>query len=240
MPGMDCVSFLALIQLMVAFDFGLFYLDEKHQLIKLYNSYKQDLQSQNRRFLQSVDSLLNESLSSEEEQCILQSAYLFENSNRLKYKLREGVVYDGWSFLGFFGGVYGLICMFFLCLFKCESEYFAQTYILICAQLIAIIDLLILWRMSRMSRQPMSRNILHNTVIILGLLILTWFLSFFELTIEWFTSFEKPFLLSLGIIALPILVFVYYLIKCQINIWILKIKCNKNIKEIRKYIPNAG
>lgn len=240
MTGIDCVSFLALIQLMVAFDFGLFYLDEKHQLVKLYTSYKQGLQSQTGKFLQSVDDLLNQSKCSKEDECIVESAYLSENSNRLRYFLREGVVYDGWAFLGFYGGIYGLICMFFLCLFKCDSEYFAQTYILICAQLIAVIDLLILWRMSRMSRQPMNRSILHNTVIILGVLIVAWLLSFFGLTIEWFSSFEKPFVFTLGIIALPILVFVYYIIKCQINIWMLKRKCKKNIKVIRRYIADAG
>lgn len=233
MTGIDCASFLALIQLLVAFDFGLFYLDENHKLAKLYKSYKKNLQSQVKSILKSSKAVIRQSEKSSDEKCIMYNALLAESYNHLKDFISEGKVnYDGWAFLGLYGGIYGVVCMFFVGLFKCESEYFAQTYILICAQLVAFIDVLIICRICLMSPQPFKRNILHNTTITMGVLLIAWGLTSFGATIKCLPNFEFPFIVSLLIIAMPVIVFICYVLFSQCRIFILQRSCRRYIKKI--------
>lgn len=43
MSEIECVNLLAFIQFTIAFDFGLYYLDDKHALTKIYRKYQMDL-----------------------------------------------------------------------------------------------------------------------------------------------------------------------------------------------------
>lgn len=161
------------------------------------------------------------------------NALLAESYDHLKDFISEGKInYDGWAFLGLYGGIYGVVCMFFVGLFKCESEYFAQTYILICAQLVAFIDVLIICRICLMSSQLFKRNILHNTAITMGVLLIAWGLTTFGATIKCLPNFEIPFIVSLLIIAMPVIVFVCYVLISQCRIFILRRSCRRYIKKI--------
>lgn len=240
MTGIDCVSFLALIQLLVAFDLGLFYLDENHQLTKFYQLFRQNLHSQADSVLSTSKSAIEKSAQSSNEKCRIHGAYLIEKHGVLSNIVSGGKIdFDGWAFLGLYGGIYGLICMFFVGLFKCEAESFAQMYILICAQIIIVIQATIILRMCLMSPQRLKRNILHNTFIILGILIVSCLLSFYGLTIKIFAGFELPFVISMIIVAMPIIAFIGYVLYCQIRVLYLKWHCTRHIKIIRHYIHSV-
>lgn len=43
MSGIECINLLAFIQFIIAFDFGLYYLDNKHVLTEIYRKYQKDL-----------------------------------------------------------------------------------------------------------------------------------------------------------------------------------------------------
>lgn len=76
MSEIECVNLLAFIQFTIAFDFGLYYLDDKHALTKIYRKYQMDLRASVQAILQRADETIKESLKSEDEECILKSAYL--------------------------------------------------------------------------------------------------------------------------------------------------------------------
>ena len=40
MSGIECINLLAFIQFIIAFDFGLYYLDNKHVLTEIYRKYQ--------------------------------------------------------------------------------------------------------------------------------------------------------------------------------------------------------
>lgn len=234
MTGIDCTSFLTWIQLLVTFDFSLFILDEKGWVNSLYLAYQENIKWHISKVLQSSKNALERTKDSSMDACIWANAYLAANYARLKYLTSRKTSFDGWTFLALYSGIYGLICMFFLAFFHCEKEYFAQTYILICAQLVAIIELCIILRMCVLKMSVYKRNIVNNVVISLVVLLVAWILSYFNWTFKCLSNFEIPFILSLGLIAMPIIVAVFYIIKELIKICVLRRRCNKYIGLIQK------
>lgn len=89
MSEIECVNLLAFIQFTIAFDFGLYYLDDKHALTKIYRKYQMDLRASVQAILKRADETIKESLKSEDEECILKSAYLDKAYRRLKYLTDE-------------------------------------------------------------------------------------------------------------------------------------------------------
>lgn len=55
MSEIECVNLLAFIQFTIAFDFGLYYLDDKHALTKIYRKYQMDLRASVQAILQRAD-----------------------------------------------------------------------------------------------------------------------------------------------------------------------------------------
>lgn len=73
----------------IAFDFGLYYLDNKHVLTEIYRKYQKDLKLSVRAVLSRANDIITESLKSENSECILNSAYLDKAYRRLKYLTDE-------------------------------------------------------------------------------------------------------------------------------------------------------
>lgn len=88
MSGIECINLLAFIQFIIAFDFGLYYLDNKHVLTEIYRKYQKDLKLSVREVLSRANDIRTESLKSEDNECILNSAYLDKAYRRLKYRKR--------------------------------------------------------------------------------------------------------------------------------------------------------
>lgn len=76
MSGIECINLLAFIQFIIAFDFGLYYLDNKHVLTEIYRKYQKDLKLSVRAVLSRANDIITKSLKSEDNECILNSAYL--------------------------------------------------------------------------------------------------------------------------------------------------------------------
>lgn len=89
MSGIECINLLAFIQFIIAFDFGLYYLDNKHVLTEIYRKYQKDLKLSVRAVLSRANDIITESLKSENSECILNSAYLDKAYRRLKYLTDE-------------------------------------------------------------------------------------------------------------------------------------------------------
>ena len=89
MSGIECINLLAFIQFIIAFDFGLYYLDNKHVLTEIYRKYQKDLKLSVRAVLSRANDIITESLKSEDNECILNSAYLDKAYRRLKYLTDE-------------------------------------------------------------------------------------------------------------------------------------------------------
>ena len=71
MSGIECINLLAFIQFIIAFDFGLYYLDNKHVLTEIYRKYQKDLKLSVRAVLSRANDIITESLKSENSECIL-------------------------------------------------------------------------------------------------------------------------------------------------------------------------
>lgn len=62
MSGIECINLLAFIQFIIAFDFGLYYLDNKHVLTEIYRKYQKDLKLSVREVLSRANDIITESL----------------------------------------------------------------------------------------------------------------------------------------------------------------------------------
>lgn len=71
MSGIECINLLAFIQFIIAFDFGLYYLDNKHVLTEIYRKYQKDLKLSVREVLSRANDIRTESLKSEDNECIV-------------------------------------------------------------------------------------------------------------------------------------------------------------------------
>lgn len=116
MSGIECINLLAFIQFIIAFDFGLYYLDNKHVLTEIYRKYQKDLKLSVREVLSRANDIITESLKSEDNECILNSAYLDKAYRRLKYLTDENQLdLEGCGFIGLYAG---LLRFFMLVLYR--------------------------------------------------------------------------------------------------------------------------
>ena len=162
MSGIECINLLAFIQFIIAFDFGLYYLDNKHVLTEIYRKYQKDLKLSVREVLSRANDIRTESLKSEDNECILNSAYLDKAYRRLKY-LTDGnqLNLEGCGFIGLYAGLYGFLCLFCIGIFGCQHDTIIKTYILVSSQIILFLELLI-------SVYNFTQGIVRNIVEIHG------------------------------------------------------------------------
>lgn len=171
MSEIECVNLLAFIQFTIAFDFGLYYLDDKHALTKIYRKYQMDLRASVQAILQRADETIKESLKSEDEECILKSAYLDKAYRRLKYLTDENQLnLEGCGFIGLYAGLYGFLCLFCIGIFGCQHDTIIKTYILVSSQIILFLELLIsVYNFTQGDCKKYSRNTWANIKLIVSI-----------------------------------------------------------------------
>ena len=228
MSEIECVNLLAFIQFTIAFDFGLYYLDDKHALTKIYRKYQMDLRASVQAILQRADETIKESLKSEDEECILKSAYLDKAYRRLKY-LTDGnqLNLEGCGFIGLYAGLYGFLCLFCIGIFGCQHDTIIKTYILVSSQIILFLELLIsVYNFTQGDCKKYSRNTWANIKLIIFIILFAGGISTFDLAYRCFPEFELPFIvISLIVLLFPLLLFVGYIIISRIVVKALKRKC---------------
>ena len=84
MSGIECINLLAFIQFIIAFDFGLYYLDNKHVLTEIYRKYQKDLKLSVRAVLSRANDIITESLKSENSECISSNPQLSSSASFLR------------------------------------------------------------------------------------------------------------------------------------------------------------
>ena len=71
MSGIECINLLAFIQFIIAFDFGLYYLDNKHVLTEIYRKYQKDLKLSVRAVLSRANDIMAHPINQGENSLIL-------------------------------------------------------------------------------------------------------------------------------------------------------------------------
>lgn len=242
MKNLAVVNFLAIIQIFVAFDFGLFFLDERHSLTKVYRNYKRNLKAAHRRFQRSATAYLwhGEKFVKEGRRTSVEYREILGKVKKYLSKFNDHVSegkinFKEWAFLGLYSGVYGLICLFFLCFSKCERSFFAESVILVCAELTLIAEAIIILKLIFGERDGGLRNARRNvTIIVLGLM-LALILVYFDLTLNVFDSFEVPFLFSMLIVIAPIVVCLTYHFWLDIRAWYLRLRTQYYLSQLKKF-----
>ena len=234
MSGIECINLLAFIQFIIVFDFGLYYFDEKHILVVIYRKYKLDLKTSVRGLLDSAKNMLTESLKSDNDECKVQSGYLDRVYRRLKYLIDEGYFnLEGCGFIGLYAGLYGFLCLFGIGMFKSHYETSAKNYILIISQIILVIELLISWYNYQEESGKYSRNLWSNIRLCMIITVFAVALVEFDLTYEYFSEFELPFvIISLIVLLFPFILFIGHIIVTRMEISFLKLKCRYYIRKV--------
>lgn len=89
MSEIECINLLAFIQFIVAFDFGLYYFDDKHTLTQIYRRYQLDLRSSTEEILTRANGKIKATLKSENEKCILKSRVFSLMFRKTSFKTPE-------------------------------------------------------------------------------------------------------------------------------------------------------
>lgn len=232
--GIECINLLAFIQFIIVFDFGLYYFDDKHILIEIYRKYQLDLQTSSQKILDRTEYMLKESLKSDSDKCKIQGGYLDKPYRRLRHLIDEGNLnLEGCGFIGLYAGLYGLLCLFGIGMFKSRYEASAKNYILIISQIILVIELLISWYNHQEDCGKYSRNLWSNIRLCIIITVFAVALVEFDLTYGYFSEFELPFvIISLIILLFPFILFIGHIIVARMEITILKLKCRYYIRQV--------
>jgi len=243
MSGIECVNLLALIQFIIAFDFGLFYLDDKDKLTKIYIQCRVDLVKSIEPFLSDVNALLKQTLKSDNEECILKSAYLDKVYRQLKYFADKlSLSMKGFGFVGLYAGIYGFICLFCLGIFGCQHEALIKNYILVTSQIILGIELFVLvFNFIHEGDSEYYDNVWLNIKFILFIIAFSVGISYFDWTYKYFAEFEFPFVvISLVVLLFPIIQFISYIVIAHIVVLFLKLRCKYYIRQIDKCLKKEN
>ncbi len=243
MSEIECVNLLAFIQFIIAFDFGLYYLDDKHALTKIYRRYQMDLRTSVQAVLERANETIKESLKSENEECILKSAYLDKAYRRLKYLTDENQLnLEGCGFIGLYAGLYGFLCLFCIGILGCQYDTIIKTYILVSSQVFLFLELLIsVYNFTQGDCKEYSRNTWANIKLIIFIILLAGGVSILDWTYKCFPEFELPFIvISLIVLLFPLILFVGYIIISRIIVKALKIKCECRIQKVEKCLKNKA
>lgn len=237
MSGIECANLLALIQFIIAFDFGLYYLDDKHALTRIYRKYQIDLRLSVQPILDCADDIINKSWKSKNEKCILESAYLGQICQRLKYLTDESQLnLEGCGFIGLYAGLYGFICLFCIGVLGCQHDTAIQTYVLVCSQIILLLELLITtYNYLQRDCKKYSRNIWANIKLILFIILLVGVISYFDWAYEYFSEFELPFVvISLIVLLFPFILFIGHILVSRIGVTFERFKCSYHISRVEE------
>ena len=237
MSGIECVNLLALIQFIIAFDFGLYYLDDTHAMTQIYRKYQMDLRASVQVILDRANDTIKKSWKSENEECILKSAYLDDIYRRLKFLTDENQLnLEGCGFIGLYAGLYGFICLFCIGILDCQYHATIKTYILVCSQIILLLELLIaVYNFIQKDCKRYSRNIWANIKLILFIILFSSVVSYFDLTYKYFSEFEFPFIvISLIVLLFPFILFIGHIIFSRLAVIIMKIRCKVHTRRVEK------
>lgn len=228
MSGIECINLLAFIQFIIAFDFGLYYLDNKHVLTEIYRKYQKDLKLSVRAVLSRANDIITESLKSENSECILNSAYLDKAYRRLKYLTDENQLdLEGCGFIGLYAGLYGFLCLFCIGMFGSQHEALVKTYILVTSQIVLVIELFISgYNLYQEDCRKYSRNLWSNIRFIFFITLFVVGIVSFDWTYKFFSEFEFPFVvISLIVLLFPLILFIGHIVISRIIVTFVIIKC---------------
>lgn len=242
MSGIECINLLAFIQFIIAFDFGLYYLDNKHVLTEIYRKYQKDLKLSVRAVLSRANDIITESLKSENSECILNSAYLDKAYRRLKYLTDENQLdLEGCGFIGLYAGLYGFLCLFCIGMFGSQHEALVKTYILVTSQIVLVIELFISgYNLYQEDCRKYSRNLWSNIRFIFFITLFVVGIVSFDWTYKFFSEFEFPFVvISLIVLLFPLILFIGHIVISRIIVTFVIIKCTDDKGQSVKYTWKA-
>ena len=237
MSGIECINLLAFIQFIIAFDFGLYYLDNKHVLTEIYRKYQKDLKLSVRAVLSRANDIITESLKSENSECILNSAYLDKAYRRLKYLTDENQHdLEGCGFIGLYAGLYGFLCLFCIGMFGSQHEALVKTYILVTSQIVLVIELFISgYNLYQEDCRKYSRNLWSNIRFIFFITLFVVGIVSFDWTYKFFSEFEFPFVvISLIVLLFPLILFIGHIVISRIIVTFVIIKCRYYLYKVEK------
>ncbi|WP_300647927.1 hypothetical protein [uncultured Bacteroides sp.] len=235
MSGIECINLLAFIQFITVVDFGLYYLDDwENKLVEIYNQYQEKLRVSTQAILVHAKDILKESLKSDNDECKIISAYLDKVYRRLKYRTYDFNL-EGCGFIGFYAGLYGVLCLIVIGLFGSRYEAYAKNYMLVTSQVVLVIQLFIAWYNYWADCTKYSRDLWSNirfciliTLFIVGLVKFDW-------TYKCFSEFELPFVItSLIVLLFPFILFVGHIIVSRIMLKILILKYKYYTRKVEK------
>lgn len=212
MSGIECINLLAFIQLLVTADITLFFLDENGYLAKLYKKFIEELDKKASGTLKEASRSEHQALRglvSPEGRKII--AKMRRYVDRIKFLTGRTPDYDGWSMLGLYGGIYGVVCLILIGLTHSSLDFYQKEFILVFAQIVLLLQFIIILRLIALKSQY-QRNIVRIIMLVTGTIFATALIVFFDTKFDFFHTFENPFVIfSVLILFMPYIVAIIHI-----------------------------
>lgn len=242
---MDCINLLALIQLSVAFNLGLFYLGKQHSFSAIFELFMKECQTTNQ-------SILNDSLTqmpmriTNSSDCIKAKAGELEKSwNKLysdTYDDDRSFLKGGFGITGLYAGIYGLMCLLCIAILHSKYDLYAKDFIIISGEIILILQVVVCLKY----RLPRYKDTEYHgfwapLLAIVFAIIITGLLLKFDLVLRCFDGFNAPMLVLILIVtSLPTFVFMSYMALIRISVLHQYHKCKKALAELQKSLQHES
>lgn len=242
---MNCANLLAFIQVAIAFDLGLVYLNNSHILKGIHKSMLGDLKYNHRIGIERAERLIKQTDGLKNKDIRMLRLGVTEALSLMKTKLDpDSGKWGKYAYLGLFGGIYGLICLLVIGMFNMFDPSYdkvLRTFLLFTAELILAMEVLSIIQISaiekgRTSTYKVAKKMAYLIVLLAG----TYICAEYDLGYGYFVSFEKPFIwFTVIIVYLPVFVYAFMMAVCQFQIWMVSKKCNHACQRLEEVILEA-
>ncbi|MBD5204770.1 MAG: hypothetical protein HDS84_00070 [Bacteroidales bacterium] len=212
---MNLVNLLAFFQIAVAFDFGLLFLSRTHIFTSLHTALQRELNDRCEEMVVATEIDCEVTANTQDENVIRQRVYMGAKLNKLYNHLSpRNAIWNKYSYIGLFSGIYGLLCLFLIGMAGCQKEMQISQFLLISGEVTILFELRSLIQIGKSSDKPISTLRIGKRLLGLVLCyVLALGCAWNGIYIRVFNDFETPFLvLSIAIVYMPVLVYLFRII----------------------------
>lgn len=208
---MELPNLLAFFQIAVAFDFGLLFISGTHIFSTIHTSLLQEMNDKCESVVLEAEGICEKTLNTTEECVIRERVNMVELLDKLYSHLTPRyAIWNKYSYLGLFSGIYGLLCLFVIGIFGCKYQNELSAFLLISGEITILFQIRSLIQLRKSSDKPLSTLGVGSRLFALIIFyIFSLAMAWSGIYFKFFSDFETPFLtLSILIVYMPILVYV--------------------------------
>ncbi len=232
MSQVDCVNFLAFIQIAVAFDFGLLCLHGSHLFKDLHRDFLVGFRSNTAGTADSANAILTELKYKQGINIKVRKELLRRWVNRLTYLTdTQQANWSKYVYVGLCGGLYALLALLLIGMSGSAHDPMLRDFLLVSGEVFFVYEFIIVYQIGKIRTNRISIvTLIKKSIFLIAVLALVWIFTFNGWYFKYFSNFHIPFIVLLfAIVYFPVFVYVWKMWDLKREIAKAKMECEKAV-----------